>query len=390
MDINALPVEGGYIHYSVDGPAHLPFIVFCNSLGTDARIWSAITQVLGSQYRFLLYDKRGHGLSTSGGGNSIDEHTDDLIQLLETLNFSQVYLCGLSIGGMIALNLSSKRPDLVKALILCDTAHMIGTFEMWDERIDTIQSKGIPTVAEAVLDRWFTPLYREREPARFALWRNMLLNTQLEGYVNSCIAIRNADLTDACLRISVPTICLVGDDDKATSPDLVRSMADLIPAAHFATIEHAGHLPCIEQPEAMAELMVRFLTSYDDDLCRYDRGINVRRSVLGSQHVDRAGADQTTFDEPFQTFITEAAWGSVWSRPGLSKRDRSLLTIVMMAVLGHDDELAMHIRATANTGASMEEVRETLLQVAVYAGAPASNNAVRIAKTIYAEMERFD
>jgi len=114
--------------------------------------------------------------------------------------------------------------------------------------------------------------------------------------------------------------------------------------------------------------------------------MSVRRSVLGSAHVDRAEANKTSFDEPFQTFITESAWGSVWSRPGLSKRDRSLITIAMMAVLGHEDELAMHIRATANTGATMFEVREVLLQVAIYGGAPASNNAMKIAKQEYAKM----
>ena len=112
--------------------------------------------------------------------------------------------------------------------------------------------------------------------------------------------------------------------------------------------------------------------------------MTVRRSVLGDAHVDRAEARKTAFDTDFQRFITEGAWGSVWARPGLDKRTRSMLVIALMAALGHEEELAMHIRATRNTGATREDVQEVMLMVAVYAGVPAANTAIRIAKAIYA------
>lgn len=115
--------------------------------------------------------------------------------------------------------------------------------------------------------------------------------------------------------------------------------------------------------------------------------MKVRRSVLGDAHVDRAEAAKTAFDEDFQRFITEGAWGSVWSRPGLTKRERSLVTITLLAALGHDDELAMHLRATANTGASTEDVKEALLHVAIYAGVPAANSAIKIAKVVFDEAD---
>jgi 4-carboxymuconolactone decarboxylase len=118
----------------------------------------------------------------------------------------------------------------------------------------------------------------------------------------------------------------------------------------------------------------------------YKKGMATRRSVLGAAHVDRATAAMTEFDEPFQTFITEGAWGTVWSRPHLTKRERSLLTIALLAALGHDEEVAMHARASVNTGASPEDVREALLHVAVYAGVPAANRAFKIVKKTYAEM----
>ena len=112
----------------------------------------------------------------------------------------------------------------------------------------------------------------------------------------------------------------------------------------------------------------------------YERGMATRRSVLGNVHVDNASAKMTDFDSDFQQFITEGAWGTVWSRPGLSKRERSMITLALLAALGHDEEVAMHVRATANTGATPEDIKEALLHVAVYAGVPAANRTFKIAR----------
>ena len=127
------------------------------------------------------------------------------------------------------------------------------------------------------------------------------------------------------------------------------------------------------------------MTASDSKGERFALGVATRRSVLGNAHVDRATAAMTEFDEPFQTFITEGAWGSVWSRSQLTHRERSLITLALLAALGHDEEVAMHVRATVNTGATPEDVREALLHVAVYAGVPAANRAFKIARSIFAE-----
>lgn len=119
----------------------------------------------------------------------------------------------------------------------------------------------------------------------------------------------------------------------------------------------------------------------------FEVGMEVRRGVLGDAHVDRASARQTPFDADFQRFITEGAWGSVWSRPGLDRRTRSMLVLALMAALGHEEEFALHVRATRNTGASADDLKEVLLMVAVYAGVPAANTAIRIAKRVLAEMD---
>lgn len=120
---------------------------------------------------------------------------------------------------------------------------------------------------------------------------------------------------------------------------------------------------------------------------RYEDGMKTRRSILGDAWVDRAEANKAEFDAPFQELITEAAWGHVWSRPNWTKRERSMVTIALLAALGHHEELAMHVRATANTGATAEDLREAMLHVAIYAGVPAANHAIKIIKQTLAEME---
>lgn len=383
----SLATNGVQLHYQLEGPSHLPLLVFSNSLGTDLRVWDPLLPLLASRFRFLRYDMRGHGLSDCPPAPyHIDDHINDLIGLLEQLNLGQVTLCGLSVGGIVAQGVAARRPDLVDALILCNTAHKIGPAQGWEDRIRAIREGGIESIADAVMERWFATEFRTCRPLELARWRNMLVRTPTEGYVGTCAAIRDADLTESASRLTQPTLCLVGDQDGATPPELVKSTASLIPGSRFEMIEGAGHLPCVEQPAALAERITDFLTPQTPP-DRFEQGMKVRRSVLGNAHVDRAEARKTAFDEPFQTFITEGAWGSVWSRPGLSKRDRSLLTIALMAALGHEEELAMHIRATRNTGASKAEVQETLLHIAVYAGVPFSNIAFRIAKEVYSELE---
>jgi 4-carboxymuconolactone decarboxylase len=121
---------------------------------------------------------------------------------------------------------------------------------------------------------------------------------------------------------------------------------------------------------------------------QYKKGMEIRRSVLGNVHVDKAEANKTDFDKDFQEYITNNAWGAVWSRPGLTTRERSLITIALLAALGHEEELAMHIKATKNTGATENDVKEVLLHTAVYAGVPVANGAIKIAKEIFSSKEK--
>ncbi|PRD44604.1 3-oxoadipate enol-lactonase [Phyllobacterium phragmitis] len=249
------------LHYQVIGAtAEKPVIVFASSLGTDFRIWRDVIVRLVGDFAIVTYDKRGHGLSDVGHAPySIENHVDDLIALLDHLAVQNAIICGLSVGGLIAQGLYAKRPDLVRALILCDTAHKIGTADIWNARIATVEESGIESIADTVLERWFTPPFRSETNPAFTGYRNMLIRQPVAGYTGTCAAVRDADYTEAAARIAVPAICVVGDQDGSTPPDLVLELAKLIPRARYEVIRDAGHIPCVEQPEALTAVIRAFV-----------------------------------------------------------------------------------------------------------------------------------
>ena len=254
-------IGGASMHYRHRRAAReAPTLVFINSLGTDFRIWDEVADRLAGDATLLNYDKRGHGLS-GGGVASMDDHVDDLAGLLDHLGIDDAILCGLSIGGLIAQGFLMRRPKALRALILCDTAAKIGTAESWNARIETVERDGIEAIADFVMEKWFTPAFHRDRPADLAGYRTMLVRQPLAGYAGSCAALRGADYTEAARRISVPTLCVVGDQDGSTPPDLVRQTAALIPGARFEIIAGAGHIPCVERPDALVSLVRGFIAS---------------------------------------------------------------------------------------------------------------------------------
>lgn len=256
-------VNGVTLHYQTIGAAKdKPLIVFINSLGTDFRIWRDVIVEMAGNAAMLAYDKRGHGLSSTGAAPyTMSDHVGDLIGLLEYLSVDNAVLCGVSVGGMIAQGVCARRPDLVSALVLCDTGHRIGTAELWNDRIDRIASGGISVMSEPILERWFTADFRNSRAAELEGYRNMLIRQPVEGYTATCAAIRDADFTQDAANIAVPALCVVGDQDGSTPPALVEELAGLIPGARFEVIEGAGHLPSIEQPGRLSALIKGFLTA---------------------------------------------------------------------------------------------------------------------------------
>lgn len=262
-------VESGdaIIHAELIGdPEDQPVLVFVNSLGTDFRIWDEVAAHFAEDYCLLLYDQRGHGLSDLGQGPvTIDRHVDDLLAVADYFGIERFGLVGLSIGGLIAQRLAVRCPERVAALVLCDTASKIGDADTWNSRIAVVERDGLESIGDTVMERWFTAAYRQAEPQALRVWRNMLTRQSPRGYTASCAAIRDADFTGDAGKIDVPTLVVVGDADASTPPDLVRALAERIPGAHFAVIPGCGHLPCIEKPDALADLIAELLDQVTDD-----------------------------------------------------------------------------------------------------------------------------
>lgn len=248
------------IHYRLDGSPQKPALVFINSLGSDLRIWDSMVARFTPHFLVIRYDKRGHGLSDCPPGPyTIDDHTADLLALLDALGVTTAVPIGISVGGMIALNLAARYPQRVAKLVVSDTGAVIGTAEYWAERIARLEKEGFANLGETILGRWFAPAFAAENPAAYRGYGNMLTRTPLAGYLATCAAIRDADLRAAARTIGAETLVLCGAEDMATPPALNEELAAAVQNGRFQAIPRAAHLPCIEQPDAMADLIARFL-----------------------------------------------------------------------------------------------------------------------------------
>lgn len=250
--------NGVTLHWREDGdPAGRP-LVFANSLGTDMRLWDQVLPVLPAGLRIIRYDKRGHGLSeTPPAPYALADLVDDAEALLDGLGVRDCLFVGLSIGGMIGQGLAARRPDLIRALVLSNTAAKMGEPAMWQARIDAIRAGGMKAVADAVMERWFSPGFLARP--ELTAWRNLLTRTPVEGYVGCSAAIAGADLSATTRGLHLPTLAIAGSEDGASPPELVRGTAAMIKGCRFEVVDGAGHLPCVENPAAYAALLTDFL-----------------------------------------------------------------------------------------------------------------------------------
>ncbi|WP_017580019.1 bifunctional 3-oxoadipate enol-lactonase/4-carboxymuconolactone decarboxylase PcaDC [Nocardiopsis valliformis] len=371
------------LHHLVSGPVDAPPLVLAGSLGSTVGMWEPQVEALSTVFRVIRVDLRGHGHSpVPEGPYSMADLGGDVLALLDRLGIERAHYAGLSIGGMVGQWLAVNAPERLGHLVLLATSPYMGPAQNWRDRAALARDKGTAALADAVVERWFTPDYAAAHPHEITRLRDQIVDTPDEGYAGCCGAIEHHDTREDLHRITAPTLVIAGAEDPSTPPDPHGALiAERVPGARIVVLDGAAHLLSWEQAARVNTLITQHLAAAD----RYEAGMRVRRGVLGDAHVDRAEARKTAFTEPFQDLITRYAWGEIWTRPGLDRRTRSCMVLTALVAHGHWGEVAMHVRAALRNGLTPDEIGEVFLQAAVYCGVPAANKAFAIAQEVFDE-----
>ena len=369
--------------FKIEGTPNSPVLVFSNSLGTDLRMWDQIVKFLLPYFRIIRYDTRGLGQSeVTSSPYTVDQLGQDLLDLINDLGLDKFHFCGLSMGGQIGQWLGIHHSHRLNKLILCNTAARIGTEKGWNDRIDLIQKEGMKAIWEGTQKVWFRDAFVQNNTSLVDDLREMFLCNSVLGYSNCCAAVRDADFRTELHKIGVDTLVIAGDEDPATTVADAEFLVEQIPQSSLNVLP-TRHISALEQPKAFAETLIEFLVGNST----FKRGMHVRRTVLGDAHVDRASEKMNAFNADFQSFISHYAWGEIWTRPGLSKHNRSLITLAMMIALNREAEFKMHVKAALHNGVSIEEIKELILQSGIYCGLPAANEAYHLAQEVFRNNE---
>lgn len=417
------------LQYRFDGPEDAPVLILGPSLGTTWHMWDRQIPELVQQWRVFRYDLPGHGGAPAHPAVSVGDLADRLLGTLDGLGVERFGYAGCALGGAVGVQLALRHPERVASLALIAASPRFGTPDEFRQRGVVVRTNGLDPIARTSPDRWFTAGFAAAQPA-ITEWAVQMVRTTDPGcYIAACEALAAFDVRSELGLIGVPTLVLAGSDDQVTGPAEARTLVAGIPDARLAVVPGASHLVPVEQPAAVTDLLVRhFSTAWQTapDAGRtvvpgipvravlsappqpvpvaeiapaplvepprsdgrpdpYDTGLKVRREVLGDAHVDRALSQADDFSGDFQEFATRYAWGEIWDRPGLDRRSRSCVTLGALVAGGHLEELAVHTRAALRNGLTPDEIKEVLLQTAVYCGVPAAGSAFRVAQRIIRE-----
>jgi 3-oxoadipate enol-lactonase len=254
------------LHYTVreprqpDGPRRT--IVLSHALGCDQSMWDALANDLAAQHRVICFDHRGHGDSDAPPGPyTLADMADDAHALLREVSGEPVIWIGLSLGGMIGQELALRHPEIVSALVIAHSSsgYTAAEREPWQQRIDMVTAQGLEAIADKTMQRWFTEGFRQTHAATVARWRRRVVSTPVAGYLGACHAVMNLDTTPRLSTLHLPTLVIGGSEDTSTPPDMSRTMAAAIPGADLVVLTGVAHLGALEQPDAFAELVHRFI-----------------------------------------------------------------------------------------------------------------------------------
>jgi 3-oxoadipate enol-lactonase / 4-carboxymuconolactone decarboxylase len=376
-----LNVNDTRLFYRLEGRSGLPVLALSHSLGCDHAMWAPQVPDFLEHFQVLRYDARGHGASASSAGDyTIEQLGRDVLGLADALQLKTFAWCGLSMGGAIGQWLALNAADRVTSMVLANTAARFGTPELWETRRNAVREGGMAALVDTTKQRFFSAkMLEDGDPYAQSVLR-VFLGTDPAGYAGCCAALRDVDYQVHLGKICTPTLVIGSDNDPSTPwSDCGAVLAREIPGA-TAVVLPGAHLSNLAQPRTFTSAVLEFLLPRDQLRDPLDLGLRVRSQVLGHEHVDRSMATATSLTRDFQLLITRYAWGSVWSRPGLDHRTRRLLVLVITAAMGRWEEFRLHLRAALEHGLEPCDLKEALMQAAIYAGAPAANTGFHIAK----------
>ena len=251
--------DGIGIHYETGGRQDGPPLVFSNSLGTNLSMWDGQALAAARGFHVIRYDQRGHGRSGAPAGDyTLNRLAQDVIDLLDGLGIQKTAFCGLSMGGMTGMRLAVDRPDRFGRMALCNTSSFMPPRDFWEARIKAVKDGGMEAVADAVVARWLTPQFREREPTEMNRVRDMIVTTNPTGYVGCCAAIRDMDLRADLAGIRMPAMVIIGAHDPATTPEQGDYIVEHFPGAQKKVLDSA-HLSNIEQRDDFNRIVLGYL-----------------------------------------------------------------------------------------------------------------------------------
>jgi 3-oxoadipate enol-lactonase / 4-carboxymuconolactone decarboxylase len=369
------------MNYKLEGTPNSPVLIFSNSLGSDMRMWEGLVPFLLPYFKVLRYDSRGHGQSPDFEANqshAIAELGKDVLALMDKLKIEKAYFCGLSMGGLIGQWLGINHPEKFIKIAISNTGAKIGDDERWNGRIKTITDSGFESIVDDMMGRWFTPDF---SPSKVAEIKSMFLSNNVSGYSHCCEAVRDADFRTSLGNLTIDTLVITGNEDPVTSVEQAEFLNANIKKSKLKILP-ARHLSSTELPKEFSNLLIDFFVGERI----FDKGMHVRRTVLGNAHVDKSLEKINAFNGDFQSFISNYAWGEIWTRPALSKHNRSLITLSMLIALNRPSEFKMHTKAAINNGVTIDEIKEIILQSALYCGLPAANDAFHLAEEVFQEL----
>jgi len=371
------------LFYRLEGVAEKPVLVLSHSIGTDHAMWAPQVPELLSHFQVLRYDTRGHGASeVTKGDYSIELLGRDVVGLADWLGIRRFAFCGLSLGGAIGQWLGVNASDRLIHLVLAKTSAKFGERGNWETRIKMVREGGMAAILNMALERFFSPHTLVDSSVSVSLVRSVFLGTDPAGYIGCSAALRDFDSQATLAKLRVPTLVISGERDISTPwAGNGEVLAREIPNARAVELP-AAHLSNLERPRTFLAVLLEFLLPQPDETQRLEAGLAVRRRTLGRDHVARAIAATNDFNREFQDLITRYAWGTIWTRPELDVRTRRLLALATLAALGRWEEFSMHLRSGLERELEPCDVKELLLQTAIYAGVPAANTGFQIVQKV--------